>query len=102
WPARTPAAPPSQSRVYPCRQSAPSVPSCNRGSGAGCWAAVERLRRPRYSQPVAPRRPPGLAGLFFWGPAVVSDRVAVFIDYQNVHLTARELFVGYGAPPEQS
>jgi len=32
----------------------------------------------------------------------VSDRVAVFIDYQNVHLTARELFAGYGVPPEQS
>jgi NYN domain len=43
-----------------------------------------------------------LARLFFCGPAVVSDRVAVFVDYQNVHLTARELFVGNGAPPEQS
>jgi len=32
----------------------------------------------------------------------VSDRVAVFLDYQNVHLTVRELFVGYGAPPEQA
>ncbi|HEX7535574.1 MAG TPA: hypothetical protein VF391_01045 [Dermatophilaceae bacterium] len=28
------------------------------------------------------------------------ERLAVFIDYQNVHLTAHELFAVYGARPE--
>jgi uncharacterized LabA/DUF88 family protein len=43
-----------------------------------------------------------LAGFFYGEPAITSDRVAVFIDYQNVHLTARELFASPGERPERS
>lgn len=32
-------------------------------------------------------------------PAPPPERVAVFIDYQNIHLSAVELFLPYGAPP---
>lgn len=32
----------------------------------------------------------------------MADRLAVFLDYQNVHLTAHGLFAHYGAPPESS
>src|SRR5215475_8435073 len=38
---------------------------------------------------------------FFLG-AVMPERLAVFLDYQNVHLAAYGLFRPYGAPVEQS
>ena len=45
---------------------------------------------------LVPRRPPGLAGIFLGG--VVDLRVCVVIDYQNIHLTARDLFASPGLP----
>lgn len=37
---------------------------------------------------------------FFLGVAVEAPRVCVVIDYQNIHLTARDLFAPDGSPPE--
>lgn len=34
--------------------------------------------------------------------ATVPDRVAVFIDYQNIHLTAHGLFTAYGTPVHEA
>ncbi|HEY5249296.1 MAG TPA: NYN domain-containing protein [Dermatophilaceae bacterium] len=39
---------------------------------------------------------------FFYPGGVVADRVAFFVDYQNVHLTAHGLFTAYGTPPHHS
>ena len=47
-----------------------------------------------YSRDLAPHRPPGLVGLFLPGEGSMADvlSAAVVIDYQNVHLTAANLF----------
>jgi len=37
-------------------------------------------------------------GLFVWAPGDVTDRVAVFFDYQNLYRSARECFSPPGAP----
>ncbi|PZS20222.1 MAG: hypothetical protein DLM60_09045 [Pseudonocardiales bacterium] len=52
-----------------------------------------------YPEFLAPRRPPGLAGIFLGG--VVDPRVCVVIDYQNIHLTARDLFAPPGLPAHE-
>lgn len=49
-----------------------------------------------YPYVLAPRRPPGLAGIFLGG--LVGPRVCVVIDYQNIHLTAHDLFAPSGLP----
>jgi len=54
-----------------------------------------------YGVVVAPRRPPGLAGLFRGQAKLMTERIAVFLDYQNVHLTAHGLFAAYGTPVEK-
>jgi hypothetical protein len=38
----------------------------------------------------------------FFLESVMAERLAVFLDYQNVHLVAHGLFMPYGAPVEQS
>lgn len=52
-----------------------------------------------YPEVLVPRRPPGLAGIFLGG--VVDPRVCVVIDYQNIHLTARDLFAQPGRPAHE-
>src|SRR5215472_17470401 len=48
-----------------------------------------------YHVGITPRRPPGLAGIFLWEDAGrVDEHVAVFIDFQNVHLVGHSLFGG--------
>jgi len=63
------------------------------GSGLGPSGAVLLVRcsPPSY----------GIGGAFFFG-VHVPERLAVFIDYQNVHLTAHNLFAPYGARPEHT
>lgn len=56
---------------------------------------------------VAARRSPELAGIFFWRMGAVATEpkeltVCVLIDYQNIHLTAHDLFGSIGAPVRES
>lgn len=53
---------------------------------------------PGTLSPTAPRRPPSgaLAGLSFAGGTDVSDRLVLFLDYQNVYKGAREEFFSSG------
>ena len=60
------------------------------------------MRVARYLQIIAPRRPPGLAGLFLSGDSLTPPRLAVLIDYQNVHLTARDTFAPVGTTPQKT
>ncbi len=55
-----------------------------------------------YCHLIAPRRPPGLAGLLRLGASLVVDRprLAVVMDYQNIHLTARDCYAPYGTAAE--
>src|SRR5207253_10672840 len=46
---------------------------------------------------ITPRLPPGLAGLFYWR-TFLPERIAVFLDFQNVHLTGHGLFGGGREP----
>lgn len=51
---------------------------------------------------LCPRRPPGLAGIFYAVEGRMSDdveRVVVFMDYQNIHGWARRQFLPFGADP---
>ena len=50
---------------------------------------------------IAPRHPQGLAGFTLSGGVTMTVRMAVVIDYQNVHLTAAQLFLP-GRPIEES
>ncbi len=65
---------------------------------AGSWGDVNGLRcwasRPYgIIDGLAPHRPPGLVGLFRWEfPTLPDLRAVLVVDYQNVHLTAHELF----------
>jgi len=54
----------------------------------------------QYIGGVAPRRPLGLAGLFYGEhliPPPPPPKLAVLIDYQNLHLTGRDTFAPVGA-----
>lgn len=50
---------------------------------------------------VVPRHPQGLAGFTLFGGVTMTVCMAVVIDYQNVHLTAAQLFLP-GRPIEES
>lgn len=50
---------------------------------------------------IAPRHPQGLAGFTLFEGVTMTVRMAVVIDYQNVHLTAAQLFLP-GRPIEES
>ena len=47
---------------------------------------------------IAPRRPPGLAGFFLEESFMPPLEVHLFVDYQNVHITAHEQFGTPGTP----
>ena len=64
-------------------------------------SAFDSEPQPADSYVIPPRRPPGLAGIFSarGSAETVPDRVAVFIDYQNVHGWARRKFLPVNAHP---
>jgi uncharacterized LabA/DUF88 family protein len=48
---------------------------------------------------IAPHLPHGMVGVFLWNMRkIVVDRVAVFLDYENVHRTGHESFADAGTP----
>lgn len=55
-----------------------------------------------YAHAIAARRPPGLASFFFIESAVMNAKVAVLIDYQNIHLTAHDSFAPQGVPKHET
>lgn len=68
----------------------------------GCVVAMASFRSALWSTlaPLLPAVPRDWRG-FFWGLRV-PDRLAVFLDYQNVHMTAHGLFEALGSPAETS